>query len=637
MILTPVATTPSTQSWWWTRMWSSKKLGPFDRSCLISFSAVTIGYTIEGDRVFYTHHYVGRCLLDGADAASFTTLTDPTVVGTDKQNAHYAGKDRTSVWFMSTRIDGADVASFRYFHGGQCKWGADASHLFCLYVDGRPSVKVVKSKEVDSLRFLDEPRGAYMRQYALTDRRVYYYGRWVRGADPRTFRRMLKDRPGEGSALSDFHRDDRCAYLHGRKLDGVDPDELVIFHMPGLGHEVYAFVGDQVYVADSIPMTRLSPADLNRLQHRDVRDYLSSHPRGRSFVARLGPCSSIEALRAALDANVDIDTLCAGLRGGDEVGETLSAATPADRLRLAGYLQHRAGAHGVFHAAYGFQARGDYETACRLWELVVAMPPDPERDHPLSALNATASALLLHRDQGKASQERSERYLARFSPHADLCSPVLLNLAMLELELDDHEQAVAVLREAVLLGDPQIKRQLAEDEDLAPLRARADFKALATLEPDYPVALRVLQTLLYWGNPAARARAKALGIERFHPRLTQEVSTLYPWADDRRFLCFATGSDGAKWTIWRREETGSNAEHPVVVFDAKDTAHAYADSADGFAARFVGRHTAASMMVAKHYPVTLRDEAIVAQAALDLTRELHAELGGEEQTRRRQR
>ncbi len=135
----------------------------------------SVQYSIEGSQVFYTHHYVGRQLVIGADAATFTPLTDPILSNTDKQDWHFAGRDRASMWFVHTRIDEADPASFRYFHGSQRRWWTDASHIFCLYVSERPRVKVVKSSAAGSFRFLDEPLGAYTRQYALSDQRVYYY------------------------------------------------------------------------------------------------------------------------------------------------------------------------------------------------------------------------------------------------------------------------------------------------------------------------------------------------------------------------------------------------------------------------------------------------------------------------------
>ncbi len=246
----------------------------------------TVRYSIEGNRVFYTHHYTGRQELHGADASTFVPLQDPIVEGTNREDWHFAGKDRASVWFMTRRIEEADASSFRYFHGGQCKWGADQSHVFALYVSDKPRAKVAKSKVSQSLHFLDEPFGAYMRTYALTEQRVYYYGRWVRGADPKTFRTILVDRSGQPPGRSGVYRDDRFAYYYGRKLAEIDPDALIIFQ-PASSNRRYATDREQVYSVGSTtrtpgrdisgtPMTRITHAEVRaEPRYQPVRDYLA--------------------------------------------------------------------------------------------------------------------------------------------------------------------------------------------------------------------------------------------------------------------------------------------------------------------------------------------------------------------------
>lgn len=234
------------------------------------------GYTIEDGQVFYTHHYVGRQRLEGADPATFTPATDPIVAGTDKEDWHFAGKDHTSVWFMHVPIPVADAASFRYFHGGQCKWATDRAHIFCLYVDARPRVKVVKTKTPAGFRFADEPFGAYMRQYARDDRRVYFYGRLVRGADPRSFRPLPEDRFDEPPIPSEVYRDERAVFYVGREIVGVRPDDLVVFHAPSPMSRLYALDRDRAYRVDGGRFDPITPDELaTRPQLQDVRDYLA--------------------------------------------------------------------------------------------------------------------------------------------------------------------------------------------------------------------------------------------------------------------------------------------------------------------------------------------------------------------------
>jgi DKNYY family len=247
-----------------------------------------VRYSIERGQVFYTHHYVGKRLLAEADAATFTPLIDPIQARTQQPDWHFAGKDRTSVWFMHTRIDDAAAASFRFFHGGQCRWGADDSHIFCLYVSERPRVKVVKAIAAGGLRFLDEPVGAYMRQYALTNQRVYFYGRWVRGADPVTFRNIPKDRLDEPPEPSGVYRDDRFAYYFGRKLEGIAPDDLLVFHPPTSMSRVYAIDRDGVYCVDATSRTKgrdVSGTPMTRLTHEEVRTEPRYQP-VRDYLAR---------------------------------------------------------------------------------------------------------------------------------------------------------------------------------------------------------------------------------------------------------------------------------------------------------------------------------------------------------------
>lgn len=232
-----------------------------------------VGYAVEGFNVYFTHHATGRCRLEGANAATFEALVDPVVVGTDRSEWRLAGHDGESVWYMNQRVPQADPSSFRYFHGGQCQWGADRGHIFAFYPGSKPRVVAVASRLGSTLRFLDESFDAYMRKYALTNERVYYFGRWVRGADPSSFRNLSKDRLGAVES-SDLYRDDRHAYYFGRKLDGIDPDALILFHHPSPMSRVYAVDRESVYCVDATTRTKgrdVSGTPMTRLTHEEVR------------------------------------------------------------------------------------------------------------------------------------------------------------------------------------------------------------------------------------------------------------------------------------------------------------------------------------------------------------------------------
>jgi hypothetical protein len=249
-------------------------------------------YLIHEDRVEYENGSSRRSILSGADPGTFTPLVDPVQPGFLGQ--HFAAKDRTSVWFTTMRVDGADPESFTYFHGGQCKWGTDRNHIYCFYMGGKPSMKRIKG-DPRSFRFLvgEEP-GPYMRQYALDDRHVYYYGRRVLGADPKTLRNLPKDTLAryfppleqEERTDSDFYRDAHHVFFQGRKLQEIDPDSFILFQYPGLGNRVCAIDKEHTYCVylRKIPGASVSGTSLLRLTREEVaseavygqiRDYLS--------------------------------------------------------------------------------------------------------------------------------------------------------------------------------------------------------------------------------------------------------------------------------------------------------------------------------------------------------------------------
>jgi DKNYY family len=204
---------------------------------------VTPHYVVSADGVEFHHHYYPTAAqrLDGADPASFTALSDPTWIAAEPLS--YAGKDKTSVWFMHKQVPDADAQSFIYFVGGQCHWGRDRIRLYCFYVENNPVIKIMKSPAPETFGFFTENQGrsAYRRQYARDAKFVYYYGRRVQGARPETFRRLPNDRLSEGASESDYYVGDQAVYFYGKRVDGADPSCLRVFHLPGLGHSEYAF------------------------------------------------------------------------------------------------------------------------------------------------------------------------------------------------------------------------------------------------------------------------------------------------------------------------------------------------------------------------------------------------------------
>lgn len=132
-------------------------------------------YTVIDKQVYYEHHYTGRTLLTGADANTLVPLADPVVTGYFA-DWHFAAKDQTTIWFMNRPVIGADPATFTYYWGGQCHWGVDQRYSYCFYVGSKPSYKVIKTANPAHFRFLpEEASGAYMRQYALDGKYVYYF------------------------------------------------------------------------------------------------------------------------------------------------------------------------------------------------------------------------------------------------------------------------------------------------------------------------------------------------------------------------------------------------------------------------------------------------------------------------------
>jgi hypothetical protein len=94
-----------------------------------------------------------------------------------------------------------------------------------------------------------------VRQYALDDRHVYYYGRIVKSADPKPFRNLPIDhltsaaqaeQANEASIRNDFFRDDTYIYFYGRKLKEVDAASFILFQYPGFAN-IYGIDKEHAY------------------------------------------------------------------------------------------------------------------------------------------------------------------------------------------------------------------------------------------------------------------------------------------------------------------------------------------------------------------------------------------------------
>jgi hypothetical protein len=131
-------------------------------------------YRLENGSIIHRHHYTGETILADVDSHSFRIIFDSTIYQSPGVDAWFAGKpvdikndwfaaDRSAVWFMNRRIEGADPASFRGYYGGQCKWGSDRSRVWCFYVAANPGVKPMPKADPSSFGFLNEDFSSYVR------------------------------------------------------------------------------------------------------------------------------------------------------------------------------------------------------------------------------------------------------------------------------------------------------------------------------------------------------------------------------------------------------------------------------------------------------------------------------------------
>lgn len=242
-------------------------------------------YTVIDNQVYYEHHYTGRTWLTGADAPTLTPLLDSVVTGYFA-GWHFAAKDQKTIWFMNRPVTEADPATFTYYWGGQCHWGIDHQSIYCFYVGRKPSYKVIKTANPAHFHFLpEEGTGAYMRQYALDGTYVYYFGRRVLKARPAHFRNIPKDQLHEGLAASDYYCDDQAVFFRGKRVAAADPATLRVFHLPGLGHEVYAFDQQAFYAYGQ----RLGASPMLLQQYPELATYVAARPEYREpYWAALG-------------------------------------------------------------------------------------------------------------------------------------------------------------------------------------------------------------------------------------------------------------------------------------------------------------------------------------------------------------
>lgn len=236
-------------------------------------------YTIVNHQVYYEHHYTRRTQLNEVGVDTFIPLVDSAVTGYFA-GWHFAAKDQATVWFMNCPVTGADPATFTYYFGGQCHWGVDHQYIYCFYVARKPAYKVIKTADSTRFHFLpNEPPGAYMRQYALDGKHVYYYGRRVLKARPDHFVNLQKDQLQEGFADSDYYRDDRAVFFRGKMVKDASPATFRVFHLPGLGHEVYGFDQRAFFAYGQ----RLALSTLSMEQQRVITAYVTARPEYREL------------------------------------------------------------------------------------------------------------------------------------------------------------------------------------------------------------------------------------------------------------------------------------------------------------------------------------------------------------------
>jgi len=212
-------------------------------------------------------------------------------------------------------------------------------------------------------------------------------------------------------------------------------------------------------------------------------------------------------------------------------------------------------------SAWQLYGEGKREAALDLFDAVVASPRDDEPGWV--GVNATFILTAKIAD-GDDDPERARAYLERYASLGEHNSPVLLNLALLQIHLGELDAAIATLRTSVELGDPTIGECIETSDDLAPLRGRPGWERLLAATPKYPVALRRLKTALYAEDAILAKGAAAVDLS-LRGKPGKGVAKRFEGAKDQDFAVIGDAADGGLWALWRRDPKAPVEALPVVV------------------------------------------------------------------------
>lgn len=230
-------------------------------------------YEIDDGRVWFRHwHYRaagGKVEVRGADPATF------------EQIGRCFGRDARTVYVASQAVSEADAASFVLEEGYSWHWGVDCRRAYCFYLPasfatGSPKWKAIET-DPRSFRYIDEDGD---RWFARDDRRVYFAGRGVRGADAASFAGVSIDVDRRGG--TPFFVDANHVYGYKRPIPGSVPEGFVAFSYPGLRPTYGIDPGRRMLYQPDVRTWgwREEPleAALEQPCHVDVVRYLSEHP-----------------------------------------------------------------------------------------------------------------------------------------------------------------------------------------------------------------------------------------------------------------------------------------------------------------------------------------------------------------------
>ncbi|KAF0803759.1 hypothetical protein A6D6_03605 [Alcanivorax xiamenensis] len=203
----------------------------------------------------------------------------------DYPRSRYARDDAGGVWFLRPgdgyqRVEGADADSFEPLPAnasGPIEYSGlarDRDHLYAMgqrmpgvapdgvhYLESRYYVAgdqayygatLLEGADADRLRvFQNAPR--YPNEYAHDDRRLYFQGRWIQGADIASLAKVPREAPtpAERGYLKDRHR----VYYRDRVVVGANADSFALVAVPGLivdrsHHAFYGHDGRHYFLRD---------------------------------------------------------------------------------------------------------------------------------------------------------------------------------------------------------------------------------------------------------------------------------------------------------------------------------------------------------------------------------------------------